>query len=56
MTTRQYARLLSEWVASIGLDPKITANGRQSFYGDIDPTPVVKDDDKSARLYVLSTK
>src|SRR5215467_965425 len=22
MTTRQYARLLSEWVASIGLDPK----------------------------------
>ena len=23
MTTRQYARLLSEWVASIGLDPKL---------------------------------
>ena len=23
MTTRQYARLLSEWLASIGLDPKI---------------------------------
>jgi integrase len=23
MTTRQYARLLSEWIASIGLDPKI---------------------------------
>jgi hypothetical protein len=25
MTTRQYARLLSGWVASIGLDPKILA-------------------------------
>ena len=23
MTTRQYARLLSEWIASIGLDPKL---------------------------------
>lgn len=23
MTTRQYARLLSEWIASIGLDPKV---------------------------------
>jgi integrase len=23
MTTRQYARLISEWVASIGLDPKL---------------------------------
>jgi integrase len=23
MTTRQYAKLLSEWLASIGLDPKI---------------------------------
>jgi integrase len=23
MTTRQYARLLSEWLASIGLDPKV---------------------------------
>ena len=23
MTTRQYARLLSDWTASIGLDPKI---------------------------------
>jgi integrase len=23
MTTRQYARLLSEWLVSIGLDPKI---------------------------------
>jgi integrase len=23
MTTRQYARLLSEWAASIGLDPKL---------------------------------
>jgi integrase len=23
MTTRQYARLLSEWVASVGLDPKL---------------------------------
>jgi len=23
MTTRQYARLLSEWLASIGLDPKL---------------------------------
>ena len=23
MTTRQYARLLSEWVAGIGLDPKL---------------------------------
>jgi len=23
MTTRQYGRLLSEWVASIGLDPKL---------------------------------
>jgi hypothetical protein len=56
MTTRQYARLLSEWVASIGLDPKITANGRQSFYGDIDPTPVVKDDDKSANGMVRPSR
>jgi hypothetical protein len=24
MTTRQYARLLSEWIASIGLDPKLS--------------------------------
>ena len=23
MTTRQYARLLSEWIASIGLDPAL---------------------------------
>jgi integrase len=23
MTTRQYARLLSEWIAGIGLDPKL---------------------------------
>ena len=23
MTTRQYARLLSEWIASIGLDPHL---------------------------------
>jgi integrase len=23
MTTRQYARLLSEWLASIGLDPQL---------------------------------
>ena len=23
MTTRQYARLLADWVASIGLDPKV---------------------------------
>jgi integrase len=23
MTTRQYARLVSEWIASIGLDPKL---------------------------------
>jgi integrase len=23
MTTRQYARLISEWIASIGLDPKL---------------------------------
>jgi integrase len=23
MTTRQYARLLSDWIASIGLDPKL---------------------------------
>ena len=23
MTTRQYARLLSEWIASIGLDPRL---------------------------------
>jgi len=23
MTTRQYARLLSEWIANIGLDPKL---------------------------------
>jgi integrase len=23
MTTRQYARLLSEWIASIGLDPNL---------------------------------
>jgi integrase len=23
LTTRQYARLLSEWIASIGLDPKL---------------------------------
>jgi integrase len=23
MTTRQYARLLSEWLASVGLDPKV---------------------------------
>jgi hypothetical protein len=23
MTTRQYARLLSEWIASIGLDPEL---------------------------------
>jgi integrase len=23
MTTRQYAHLLSEWLASIGLDPKV---------------------------------
>jgi integrase len=25
MTTRQYARLLSEWIAGIGLDPKLSA-------------------------------
>jgi integrase len=25
MTTRQYARLVSEWVASIGLDPHVFA-------------------------------
>jgi integrase len=25
MTTRQYARLVAEWIASIGLDPKLFA-------------------------------
>ena len=34
MTPRQYARLLSEWVASIGLDPKLF--GTQSDEGDAD--------------------
>ena len=29
MTTRQYARLLSEWIASIGLDPHLF--GTHSF-------------------------
>lgn len=24
MTTRQYARLVSEWIGSVGLDPKAT--------------------------------
>jgi integrase len=39
MTTRQYARLVSQWIASIGLDPHIfgTHSLRQPKHADLPP-------------------
>jgi integrase len=38
LTTRQYARLLSQWIASIGLDPSLfgTHSLRGTNQGDVD--------------------
>lgn len=36
MTTRQYARLVSEWIASIGLDPKLWRSFAPADKGDAD--------------------
>jgi len=36
VTTRQYARLLSEWIASIGLDPKLWHTFVTANKGDAD--------------------
>jgi hypothetical protein len=40
MTTRQYARLLSEWIASIGLDPHLFGTQfPETNQGDADLPP-----------------
>jgi len=36
MTVRQYARLVSEWIASIGLDPRIYSTHSLRRKGDVD--------------------
>ena len=36
MTVRQYARLISEWIASIGLDPRIYSTHSLRRKGDVD--------------------
>ena len=36
MTTRQYARLVSEWIAGTGLDPKLFGPIPPADEGDVD--------------------